>query len=159
MKQSDIFSIILVASVGTLAAFFICQSIMGNPDEASTKFKALNEVISQKLISPDPEVFNSTAINPTVEVYVGECEDVDQNGILDETELKACYGNQNHLKECLDFDYDQNGSISDDEYRACEIRNETRMEVCAEYDEDKNDFISNSEYEVCLADQEKEEQE
>ena len=90
MKQSDIISLVLIASVGTLAAFFVCQAIMGDPNEASVKFKSLSSVITSKLVDPDPEVFNSTAINPTVEVYVGGCEDVDQNGILDDTELEAC---------------------------------------------------------------------
>lgn len=90
MKQSDIFSLILIASVGTLAAFFVCQSLMGNPDNASVKFKALAKPITSALVVPDPEVFNSAAINPTVEVFVGECEDIDQNGILDAAELEAC---------------------------------------------------------------------
>lgn len=90
MKQSDIFTLILIASVGTLAAFFVCQSLMGNPDDASVKFKALAQPITSTLIAPDPEVFNSAAINPTVEVFVGECEDIDQNGILDAAELEAC---------------------------------------------------------------------
>lgn len=90
MKQSDIFSLILIASVGTLAAFFVCQSLMGNPDDASVKFKALVNPVSSALVVPDPEVFNGAAINPTVEVYVGSCEDIDQNGILDAAELEAC---------------------------------------------------------------------
>ena len=90
MKQSDIFSLILIASVGTLAAFFVCQSLMGNPNDASVKFKAFAKPIDSALVAPDPEVFNGAAINPTVEVYVGECEDVDQNGILDAAELEAC---------------------------------------------------------------------
>jgi len=90
MKQSDIFSLILIASVGTLAAFFVCQSLMGNPDDASVKFKALVNPVSSALVVPDSEVFNGAAINPTVEVYVGSCEDIDQNGILDAAELEAC---------------------------------------------------------------------
>lgn len=90
MKQSDIFSIVVVASVGTLAAFFICQSIMGKPEEAIVHFTGLANVISKDLKEPDPEVFNATAINPTIEVFVGDCEDLDKNGILDDLELQAC---------------------------------------------------------------------
>lgn len=90
MKQSDIFTLILIAGIGTLAAFFACQAILGDPDAASVKFKTVNRVISSELVQPDAEVFNSTAINPTVEVYVGGCEDIDQNGILDEMEIEAC---------------------------------------------------------------------
>lgn len=90
MKQSDIFSIILVAGIGVFAAFLLCNSLMGDPNAASTKFTALNGVIESELVTPDAEVFNGTAINPTIEVYVGDCEDVDRNGILDEAELAAC---------------------------------------------------------------------
>lgn len=90
MKQSDVFSIIFVAGVGVFASFFLCQAIMGDPSEAVISFTALRSPISATLASPEPEVFNSTAINPTVEIYVGDCEDRDNNGILDEAELVAC---------------------------------------------------------------------
>lgn len=90
MKQSDIFTLILIAGIGTLAAFFVCQTLLGDPSEASTKFKTVNRVVDSSLVDPDPNVFNSLAINPTIEVYVGDCEDIDQNGILDETELELC---------------------------------------------------------------------
>ena len=90
MKQSDIFSLVLIAGIGTLAAFFLCNAIMGDPDLAKTEFKALSQVIENKLEVPDSEIFNSNAINPTIEVYVGNCEDIDQNGMLDMAELVAC---------------------------------------------------------------------
>lgn len=90
MRQSDIISLILIAGIGTLAAFFACNAILGDPDEASTEFKTVNKVITNDLVAPDPEIFNAYAINPTIEVYVGDCEDIDQNGILDMAELIAC---------------------------------------------------------------------
>ena len=90
MKQSDIFTLILIAGIGTLAAFFICNAIMGDPDLATAKFKTLSSKIDSSLAVPDPEIFNSTAINPTIEVYVGGCVDIDQNGMLDMAELIAC---------------------------------------------------------------------
>lgn len=90
MKQSDIFTLILIAGIGTLAAFFVCQTLLGDPSEASVKFKTVNRAISSELVDPDPEVFNGMSINPTIEVYVGDCEDIDQNGILDANELDIC---------------------------------------------------------------------
>ena len=90
MKQSDIFTLVLIAGIGTLAAFFLCNAIMGDPDLATTEFKTLSSVIDNKLVAPDPEIFNGNAINPTIEVYVGSCEDIDQNGLLDMAELVAC---------------------------------------------------------------------
>ena len=89
MKQSDIITIVLVAGIGTFIAAMLCNLILGNPDEKSVTFKTV-QVIEADLAEPDPEVFNVDAINPTIEVYVGDCEDVDQNGVLDEAELIAC---------------------------------------------------------------------
>lgn len=90
MKQSDIFTLVLVAGIGTLAAFFISRAILGDPDMAKVEFKAIDKVVASSLSQPDAEVFNSLAINPTIEVFVGNCEDIDQNGILDSAELVAC---------------------------------------------------------------------
>lgn len=112
MKQSDIFTLILIAGIGTLAAFFVCQTLLGDPDQAKVEFKTIRTMVSSELTAPDPEVFNSTAINPTVEVYVGECEDRDKNGILDENEVRWC--------ECANYDVDGNGMISDEEYKICQ---------------------------------------
>lgn len=89
MKQSDIITVILIAVVGVIVSAFACNALLGNPDDASVSFKTV-EVIESGLAQPDPEVFNTSALNPTVEVYVGNCEDVDQNGTLDSAELLAC---------------------------------------------------------------------
>ena len=89
MKQSDIFTIIIIASIGMVGAFFASNAILGNPDELTMKHKNISP-ISTEVVEPDPETFNRDAINPTVGVYVGQCEDVDQNGILDRAELVAC---------------------------------------------------------------------
>lgn len=90
MKQSDIFALILIAGIGTLAAFFGCNALLGDPDLAKVEYKTVNKVIKSDLALPNPEIFNNMAINPTIEVYVGNCEDIDQNGILDMAELVAC---------------------------------------------------------------------
>ena len=89
MKKSDFFSIVLVAAVGMIATFFLGQWILGNPDEQVVTYKTV-EPISAELVDPDAELFNADAVNPTVEVYVGDCEDVDRNGIIDQAELVAC---------------------------------------------------------------------
>ena len=89
MKQSDIFSIIIIATVGTLFSYFSVNSFLGDPDLEMVNIKTIQE-ITPSIDSPDPELFNPGAINPTVEVFVGECEDLDQNGILSRDELIAC---------------------------------------------------------------------
>lgn len=89
MRHSDIFTITFVASVGVLLTFIACSFLLGDPDTRYLKHKTIGKITAD-LTSPDPEVFNVDAINPTVEVYVGSCEDVDRNGILDRAELVAC---------------------------------------------------------------------
>lgn len=89
MKQSDIITVVIIAVSGTLAAFFLVNMILGNPNDKTAQVKTIDTVTSE-LADVDPEVFNVDAINPTIEVYVGECEDVDQNGILDRAELVNC---------------------------------------------------------------------
>ena len=89
MRRSDIFMVTFVASVGVLLTFIACSFLLGDPDTRYLKHKTIGKITAD-LTSPDPEVFNVDAINPTVEVYVGSCEDVDRNGILDRAELVAC---------------------------------------------------------------------
>ena len=89
MRRSDIFTVTFIASVGVLLTFIACSFLLGDPDTRYLKHKTIGKTTAD-LTSPDPEVFNVDAINPTVEVYVGSCEDVDRNGILDRAELVAC---------------------------------------------------------------------
>ena len=89
MRRSDIFTVTFVASVGVLLTFIACSFLLGDPDTRYLKHKTIGKITAD-LTSPDPEVFNVDAINPTVEVYVGSCEDVDRNGIMDRAELVAC---------------------------------------------------------------------
>ena len=89
MKQSDIFTIILTASIGVIVSFILVNVLLGDPNSYYVMFKTIDPIDSG-LSEPDPEMYNVDAINPTVEVYVGDCEDVDQNGLLDEAELIAC---------------------------------------------------------------------
>lgn len=89
MRRSDIFTVTFIASAGVLLTFIACSFLLGDPDTRYLKHKTIGKITAD-LTSPDPEVFNVDAINPTVEVYVGSCEDVDRNGILDRAELVAC---------------------------------------------------------------------
>ena len=89
MKQSDIISIILIAIVGVGVAIWICNALLGNPDDAVVTYKTISN-FSSDLSDPDTDIFNVNAINPTVEVYVGSCVDADQDGVLSDAEMAAC---------------------------------------------------------------------
>ena len=79
MSKKDIISIIAVAILGIVAAIVGVNTILGDINDKSVTFKSI-ETISKDVGTPDPEVFNPDAINPTVEVYVGNCTEYDSNG-------------------------------------------------------------------------------
>ena len=89
MKASDIVTIIFVAAVGAGLSIFAVNSILGSLDDKSSTFE-VPMTVTTTLAEPDPEIYNLEAINPTVEVYVGNCKDDDHDGILSEAELEAC---------------------------------------------------------------------
>lgn len=70
MKKSDIAMIILIASISILAAYFAAKAIIGDVGSQSVKVKTTDK-ITTKVVEPDPTVFNGNAINPTVEVIIG----------------------------------------------------------------------------------------
>ena len=70
MKKTDIAMIILIVSISVLVSYFVARSIIGDVANQSVKVKTA-EPISASLSEPDTAVFNSNAINPTVEVTIG----------------------------------------------------------------------------------------
>ena len=89
MKTSDYISLGFIAVFVTIVAYFLLNSIMGNPKDATVRVQYLTGV-SSDLSTPDSEIFNAAAVNPTVEVYVGNCVDQDGDGILSEKEKRDC---------------------------------------------------------------------
>ena len=88
MKQSDVISIVAIAVVGFVISYLIVGMFM-KPDEAKVTVKKVNPIdITVKM--PDSDLFNINAINPTVEVYIGNCVDADQDGVLSDAEKVAC---------------------------------------------------------------------
>lgn len=70
MKKTDITMIILIASVSVLVAYFAGKALLGDTHNTSVKVKTADPITST-VTQPDPAVFNSKAINPTVEVIIG----------------------------------------------------------------------------------------
>jgi hypothetical protein len=71
MKKSDIAMIILIASVSMIVAYFVVKSIPVFQTSSKPKQVSTFQEITSNVDEPDPEVFNSGAINPTVEVFIG----------------------------------------------------------------------------------------
>ena len=76
--KTDLTTSILAAIVGAAIAFFVCNLLV--PELENVSIKNLSETTSYSLSQPDVDVFNFRALNPTVEVYVGQCQNFDANG-------------------------------------------------------------------------------
>jgi hypothetical protein len=72
MKGSSIATVILVAIIATVVSALAVNSLLGDPNDLEFTVVYMDK-ISPNVIEPDREVFNDKAVNPTVEVYVGDC--------------------------------------------------------------------------------------
>jgi hypothetical protein len=71
MKKSDVAMIILIASISVMVAYFVANAVIGNTQNQSVTVKTVDS-ISTDIVQPDPSIFNSNAINPTVQVIIGD---------------------------------------------------------------------------------------
>lgn len=71
MKKSDIAMIILIASVSVMVAYFAAKALIGDTANQSVTVKTTEE-ITTSVEEPDPSIFNANAINPTVQVIIGD---------------------------------------------------------------------------------------
>lgn len=70
MKNSDVAGLILIASMSILVAYFVANGFIGQPSKENVTVKTIAP-ISANIETPDPSIFNKGAINPTVEVKIG----------------------------------------------------------------------------------------
>jgi hypothetical protein len=70
MKKTDIAMIVFIASLSILVSYFVAKSVLGDARPQSVTVKTAEEIKSD-ITPPDPTVFNTSAINPTVEVFIG----------------------------------------------------------------------------------------
>lgn len=71
MKKTDIAMIILIASLSIIGAFFATNALMGEAAGEEAMVKTADPITAE-ITPPNPKIFNENAINPTVEVQVGE---------------------------------------------------------------------------------------
>ena len=73
MKKSEIATLILIASISVMVAYFVADGVIGQPTDTTVKAKKVKTIdpITADVVAPDTTIFNSEAINPTVEVYIG----------------------------------------------------------------------------------------
>lgn len=76
--KKELTTAIIAAVFGVIVAYFITNIAL--PEISNVSFKTLSGNQTYTLAQPDPEVFNYRAVNPTVEVYVGQCREYNEAG-------------------------------------------------------------------------------
>jgi hypothetical protein len=69
MKKTELALIVLIASISVLAAYFVTKAILGDEVTEPQTVKTI-EVIKTSITPPSKDIFNTEAINPTVEVQI-----------------------------------------------------------------------------------------
>lgn len=76
--KSDLATSAIVFAVGAGIAYFACNMML--PPIKSVSIETVEGDSNYSIEEPDNEVFNYRAINPTVEVYIGDCTAYDDRG-------------------------------------------------------------------------------
>ena len=76
--KTDLATSIGAAIAGVLISYFVCNLFVGQIEDFT--YKTVESEVTAEVTEPNVEVFNYKALNPTVEVYVGECDEYDAYG-------------------------------------------------------------------------------
>lgn len=74
----DLATSFIAAIAGIIVAYFATNFLI--PPLEDVSFKTLESTVDASLSQPNEEIFNYRAVNPTVEVYVGQCLEYNENG-------------------------------------------------------------------------------
>lgn len=85
--KTDFLTAVVIAIVGLVGGYLVTNMLVG--PIGSTTVKTLEESVSSELAEPNPEIFNYRALNPTVEVYVGDCDEYNEFGDCKEAESQS----------------------------------------------------------------------
>ncbi|HUC96534.1 MAG TPA: hypothetical protein VMR16_02605 [Candidatus Saccharimonadales bacterium] len=69
MKKTDIAMIILIASISVVVSYFVAKSVFGDVYSGTASVKTIDK-FSPTITQPDSSIFNSNAINPSIQVQI-----------------------------------------------------------------------------------------
>lgn len=85
--KTDLVTAIIASIAGVLIAYFVTNMFIGPIGDIT--YTTVDSAVNASLADPDPEIFNYRALNPTVEVYVGECDEYNVFGECVEVETSV----------------------------------------------------------------------
>ena len=72
MKKTDIAMIVLIAGFSVLISYLVINSLAQGGFSEQTYEVKTTEPISNEYVKPSDEIFNKEAINPTLQVNIGQ---------------------------------------------------------------------------------------
>ena len=69
MKKTDIAMIVFIASVSMVIAYFVGNAVFGSATNDAVQVQTI-EPIDATIVEPSKDIFNASAINPSVEVQI-----------------------------------------------------------------------------------------
>ena len=114
--KSDLATSVAVFAVGAIMAYFAGNLFL--PPIKTVNIETVEASDNYTITDPDNEVFNYRAINPTVEVYIGDCTEYDIDG--------NCITNSGD--EINTEDEEEENKDSEDEEKNKEEENENNSE-------------------------------
>ena len=70
MKKSDWALVVLIVAIAGLISYFIANALLPAPNKDPQTVPTAT-VISSDVVQPSDQIFNANAINPTVQVTIG----------------------------------------------------------------------------------------
>lgn len=71
MKKTDIAMLVFVVALSGLVTYLIASALMGGSKQYSAQITEV-EAISDMVVQPNSSVFNKEAINPAIQIKVGD---------------------------------------------------------------------------------------
>lgn len=72
MKKTDIAMIVLIAGFSVLISYLVINSLAQGGFSEQTYEVKTTEPISNEYVKPSSDIFNKDAINPTVQINIGQ---------------------------------------------------------------------------------------
>ena len=69
MKKTDIAMIVFIASISMVIAYFVGNAVFGSATNDAVQVQTI-EPIDATIVEPSKDIFNASAINPSVEVQI-----------------------------------------------------------------------------------------
>ena len=70
MKKNDIALIVLIVSVSLVVAYFGAKAIIGDAKNDVVQVEVVEPILPD-VVEPSAKIFNKDAINPTVDIEIG----------------------------------------------------------------------------------------